>query len=87
MMRHDEIEQEEYDNIYEATANSRNGPVTQTNSIANGEMICQSLLFVPNGRPSEQFNKYGHHVDGYNAMHVEVEPDGGRGQCQKARCA
>merc|ERR1719318_2428842 len=47
----DEIEQGEY---YE-----KSGPMTQTHSIAKGEVVFRSLIFVPNSQPSEQFNKFG----------------------------
>merc|ERR1719318_518990 len=47
----DEIEQGEY---YD-----KSGPMTQTHSIAKGEVVFRSLIFVPNSQPSEQFNKFG----------------------------
>merc|ERR1719318_1432372 len=47
----DEIEQGEY---YE-----KSGPMTQTHSIAKGEVVFRSLIFVPNSQPSEQLNKFG----------------------------
>merc|ERR1712037_854798 len=37
----------------------KNGPMTQTHFIAEGEVTFKSLLFVPNKQESEQFNKYG----------------------------
>merc|ERR1740137_477504 len=38
---------------------TKNGPMTQTHFIAEGEVTFKSLLFVPNTQASEQFNKYG----------------------------
>jgi len=55
----DEIEQEEYDEFYKSITKDKNGPMTQTHFIAEGEVTFKSLLFVPNSQPSEQFNKYG----------------------------
>merc|ERR1719318_1378227 len=37
----------------------KSGPMTQTHSIAKGEVVFRSLIFVPNSQPSEQFNKFG----------------------------
>merc|ERR1719470_742051 len=55
----DEIEQTEYDEFYKSITKDKNGPMTQTHFIAEGEVTFKSLLFVPNTQPSEQFNKYG----------------------------
>jgi len=55
----DEIEQGEYDEFYKSITKDKNGPMTQTHFIAEGEVTFKSLLFVPNSQPSEQFNKYG----------------------------
>ena len=55
----DDIEQEEYDEFYKSITKDKNGPMTQTHFIAEGEVTFKSLLFVPNSQPSEQFNKYG----------------------------
>jgi len=55
----DDIEQGEYDEFYKSITKDKNGPMTQTHFIAEGEVTFKSLLFVPNSQPSEQFNKYG----------------------------
>merc|ERR1712223_1935701 len=55
----DNIEQTEYDEFYKSITKDKNGPLTQTHFIAEGEVTFKSLLFVPNSQPSEQFNKYG----------------------------
>merc|ERR1719369_1528001 len=55
----DDIEQTEYDEFYKSITKDKNGPMTQTHFIAEGEVTFKSLLFVPNNQPSEQFNKYG----------------------------
>merc|ERR1712088_673115 len=55
----DDIEQGEYDEFYKAITKDKNGPMTQTHFIAEGEVTFKSLLFVPNSQPSETFNKYG----------------------------
>merc|ERR1719153_1179832 len=55
----DDIEQGEYDEFYKSITKDKNGPMTQTHFIAEGEVTFKSLLFVPNNQPSEQFNKYG----------------------------
>merc|ERR1719341_1271516 len=55
----DEIVQEEYDEFYKSITKDKNGPMTQTHFIAEGEVTFKSLLFVPSKQPSEQFNKYG----------------------------
>merc|ERR1712227_283695 len=53
------IEQEEYDEFYKSITKDRNGPLTQSHFIAEGEVTFKSLLFIPNTQPSETFNKYG----------------------------
>merc|ERR1712173_422194 len=45
--------------FYKAITKDKNGPMTQTHFIAEGEVTFKSLLFVPNNQPSETFNKYG----------------------------
>jgi len=55
----EDIEQTEYDEFYKSITKDKNGPMTQTHFIAEGEVTFKSLLFVPNSQPSEQFNKYG----------------------------
>ena len=55
----DEIEQGEYDEFYQSITKDKSGPMTQTHSIAKGEVVFRSLIFVPNSQPSEQFNKFG----------------------------
>merc|ERR1712241_1068381 len=55
----DEIEQTEYDEFYTSITKDKNGPMTQSHFIAEGEVTFKSLLFIPNQQQSEQFNKYG----------------------------
>merc|ERR1712051_846166 len=55
----DEIEQTEYDEVYTSITKDKNGPMTQSHFIAEGEVTFKSLLFIPNQQQSEQFNKYG----------------------------
>merc|ERR1711971_792639 len=55
----DDIEQGEYDEFYKSITKDKNGPMTQTHFIAEGEVTFKSLLFVPSKQESEQFNKYG----------------------------
>jgi len=55
----DQIEEEEYHEFYKSITKDKNGPMTQTHFIAEGEVTFKSLLFVPNTQASEQFNKYG----------------------------
>merc|ERR1712096_61397 len=54
-----EIEQGEYDEFYKSITKDKNGPMTQSHFIAEGEVTFKSLLFVPNTQQSKQFNKYG----------------------------
>jgi len=55
----DEIEQGEYDEFYKSITKDKNGPMTQSHFIAEGEVTFKSLLFIPNTQASEQFNSYG----------------------------
>jgi len=55
----DEIEEGEYEEFYKSITKDKNGPLTQTHFIAEGEVTFKSLLFVPNQQQSESFNKYG----------------------------
>jgi len=55
----EEIEEGEYDEFYKSITKDKNGPMTQTHFIAEGEVTFKSLLFVPNSQQSESFNKYG----------------------------
>merc|ERR1712172_46894 len=55
----DDIEQDEYDEFYKSITKDKNGPMTQSHFIAEGEVTFKSLLFVPSKQESEQFNKYG----------------------------
>merc|ERR1719450_1577234 len=57
------IEQEEYDEFYKSITKDKNGPLTQSHFIAEGEVTFKSLLFIPNTQPSETFNKYGSITD------------------------
>merc|ERR1719318_2440705 len=57
--RPDKIEQGEYDEFCQSITKDKSGPMTQTHSIAKGEGVFRSLIFVPNSQPSEQFNKFG----------------------------
>merc|ERR1712059_31511 len=58
------IEEGENDEFYKSITKDKNGPMTQTHFIAEGEVTFKSLLFVPNTQPSESFNSYG--KDGEN---------------------
>merc|ERR1719507_1268869 len=55
----EQIEEGEYEEFYKAITKDKNGPMTQTHFVAEGEVTFKSLLFVPNTQASEQFNKYG----------------------------
>merc|ERR1711940_220759 len=55
----DEIEQGEYDEFHQSITKDKSGPMTQTHSIAKGEVVFRSLIRFPNSQPSEQFNKFG----------------------------
>jgi heat shock protein beta len=55
----EEIEQREYNKFYESTATDKNGPMTKTHSIAEGEVTFKPILFVHDSQPSDLFNKYG----------------------------
>merc|ERR1719290_841946 len=55
----DEIEEEEYNEFYKSITKDKNGPMTQTHFIAEGEVTFKSLLFIPTSQQSESFNKYG----------------------------
>merc|ERR1712142_1191856 len=37
----------------------KNGPITKTHFIAEGEVTFKSLMFIPSTQQSEEFNKYG----------------------------
>ena len=54
----DDIEQEEYDEFYKSITKDKNGPMTQSHFIAEGEVSFKSLLFIPNTQASEQLNSY-----------------------------
>merc|ERR1711937_705666 len=55
----EQIEEGEYEEFYKSITKDRNGPLTQSHFIAEGEVTFKSLLFIPNSQPSETFNKYG----------------------------
>jgi len=55
----EEIEEGEYDEFYKSITKDKDGPMTQTHFIAEGEVTFKSLLFVPSSQQSETFNKYG----------------------------
>merc|ERR1711962_1589316 len=55
----EQIEEGEYEEFYKAITKDKNGPMTQTHFIAEGEVTFKSLLFVPSKQESESFNKYG----------------------------
>jgi len=59
----EEIEEGEYDEFYKSITKDKNGPMTQTHFIAEGEVTFKSLLFVPTNQQSESFNKYGQTSD------------------------
>merc|ERR1719229_506164 len=54
-----EIEDEEYDEFYKTITKDKNGPITKTHFIAEGEVTFKSLMFIPSTQQSEEFNKYG----------------------------
>jgi len=58
-----DIEETEYDEFYKTITKDKNGPLTKTHFIAEGEVTFKSLLFIPNTQPSESFNKYGQKHD------------------------
>ena len=49
----DDIEWDEYDEFYKSITKDKNGPMTQSNFIAEGEVTFKSLLFIPNTQASE----------------------------------
>merc|ERR1712013_843506 len=55
----EQIEEGEYEEFYKAITKDKNGPMTQTHFIAEGEVTFKSLLFVPSKQENESFNKYG----------------------------
>jgi len=55
----EDIEQDEYDEFYKSITKDKNGPMTQSHFIAEGEVTFKSLLFIPNNQASETFNSYG----------------------------
>merc|ERR1711971_546521 len=58
-----DIEDTEYDEFYKSITSDKNGPLTKTHFVAEGEVTFKSLLFIPNTQPSESFNKYGQKHD------------------------
>jgi len=58
-----EIEDEEYDEFYKSITKDKNGPLTKTHFIAEGEVTFKSLIFIPTNQQSEEFNKYGQKKD------------------------
>merc|ERR1712200_2256 len=54
-----EIEDEEYDEFYKTITKDKNGPITKTHFIAEGEVTFKSLMFIPANQQSEEFNKDG----------------------------
>jgi len=59
----EEIEDGEYDEFYKSITKDKNGPMTQTHFIAEGEVTFKSLLYIPSTLPSEAFNSYGKEQD------------------------
>merc|ERR1711972_642549 len=55
----EQIEEGEYEEFYKAITKDKNGPMTQTHFIAEGEVTFKSLLFIPKLQPAESFNKFG----------------------------
>ena len=49
----DDIEWDEYDEFYKSITKDKNGPMTQSHFIAEGEVTFKSLLFIPNTQASE----------------------------------
>merc|ERR1712241_745946 len=64
----DDIAQDEYDEFYKSITKDKNGPLTQSHFIAEGEVTFKSLLFIPNSQPSETFNKYGSITENFKDM-------------------
>merc|ERR1712126_653385 len=58
-----EIEDKEYDEFYKSITKDKNGPLTKTHFIAEGEVTFKSLIFIPTSQQSEEFNKYGQKKD------------------------
>jgi len=58
-----EIEEDEYDEFYKSITKDKNGPLTKTHFIAEGEVTFKSLIFIPGSQQSEEFNKYGQKKD------------------------
>ncbi|CAG0922673.1 unnamed protein product [Notodromas monacha] len=58
-----EIEDSEYDDFYKSLTKEKDGPLTRTHFIAEGEVSFKALLYVPNGLPNEAFNSYGKKTD------------------------
>jgi len=45
--------------FYKTITKDKNGPITKTHFIAEGEVTFKSLMFIPSNQQSEEFNKYG----------------------------
>lgn len=58
-----EVDTKEYEEFYKALTKDSNEPLTHVHFVAEGEVTFKSLLFVPQGQPSESFNKYGSKTD------------------------
>ena len=54
----EQIEEGEYEEFCKAITKDKNGPMTQTHFIVEGEVTFKSLLFVPSEQKSESFNNY-----------------------------
>jgi len=59
----DEIDEDEYDEFYKSITKDKNGPLTKTHFVAEGEVTFKSLIFIPSQQQSEEFNKYGQKKD------------------------
>ena len=51
-----DIEQDEYDEFYKSITKDKNGPITKSHFLAEGEVTFKSPLFIPNTKASETFN-------------------------------
>ena len=51
-----DIDQDEYDEFYKSITKDKNGPITKSHFLAEGEVTFKSPLFIPNTKASETFN-------------------------------
>lgn len=55
----DDVEENEYNEFYQALTKDTKDPLSYTHFNAEGEVSFKSLLYVPSAQPSDTFNKYG----------------------------